>query len=354
MKNSTKTSVISLLSGTIPSKPDWTAIYDLANQHGVAAYLWDRLEPQINDGTIEMPKALMLKWAGTAVAYEQRYTKYEMAISKLAQFYAKHVIKLMILKGYGLSLNYPVPNHRPCGDIDTYNFGEYKRADELLTKETGIKVDNTHHHHTVFSIGGFSVENHYDFQNIHSHKSNAEIEVRLHETLEPCEKSQLKYGGEVYFPSAQFNALFLISHAGMHFASGEMNLRQLLDWAYFVQKDSLKIDWGALQADCTKWGKIKYLDALNAICVDYLGFKSEDFPISSRDDALRDRVLGDILQPEFSEEAPGGFFKTIAWKYRRWRANAWKNAICYPEKPFPTFMRQVWSHLLKPSSITSV
>lgn len=39
-----------------------------------------------------------------------------------------------------------------------------------------IKIDTSHHHHTVFEWEGFTVENHYDFLNVHHHKSNVEME----------------------------------------------------------------------------------------------------------------------------------------------------------------------------------
>ena len=40
----------------------------------------------------------------------------------------------MILKGYGRSLNYPVPALRPCGDINIY----------LYTKDKGLGLGGTH------------------------------------------------------------------------------------------------------------------------------------------------------------------------------------------------------------------
>lgn len=39
---------------------------------------------------------------------------------------------MMVLKGYGLGKNYPAPNHRPCGDIDIWNFGRQEEVDALI------------------------------------------------------------------------------------------------------------------------------------------------------------------------------------------------------------------------------
>ena len=86
---------------------------------------------------------------------------------------------MMVLKGYGLSLNYPIPSHRPCGDVDIWNFGEYRRADKVLHDKLGITVDNSHHHHTTFTFQDQFFENHYDFINVHSHPSSKVVEAKL-------------------------------------------------------------------------------------------------------------------------------------------------------------------------------
>lgn len=48
---------------------------------------------------------------------------YLQAVASLAGFYNAHGYKMMVLKGYACSLNWPRPEHRPCGDIDIWLFG---------------------------------------------------------------------------------------------------------------------------------------------------------------------------------------------------------------------------------------
>ena len=66
----------------------------------------------------------------------------------------------MVLKGYGLSLDWPIPNHRVVGDLDIYNFGKWKEADSFIAEQLGIKIDDGHEHHAVFNFNGVAVENH--------------------------------------------------------------------------------------------------------------------------------------------------------------------------------------------------
>lgn len=49
-------------------------------------------------------------------------------------------------------------------------------------------------------------------------------------------------GEHVYLPSPILHALFLMRHAATHFASEGINLRQVLDWAFFVEKHTKEID----------------------------------------------------------------------------------------------------------------
>ena len=341
----------------------WKELFELAGRQGVAAFVWDTLEGLVNDSGLRIPRELMLGWAGVAMSYEQRYLKYTLSIGRLARLLASHGVGTMVLKGYCSSLDWPVPAHRPCGDIDIWNFGEQQKADGIVASK-GIKVDGSHHHHTVFFIGGFMVENHYDFINVHAHRSSAQIEKEL-KRLAGEEGRLIKMpdtagrdgavipGGQIVAPPVQFNALFLIAHLAAHFGGEDITLRQLLDWAFFVRASAGAIDWKTLQENCRRWNKIRFLDAVNAICVRYLGFEKSLFPVSQRDEKLEDRILADILEPEFSEAEPAkkSLLRTIPFKYRRLKAHRWKNEIVYPEKPLPTMLRLVWSHLLKPSSM---
>lgn len=334
---------------------DWSAIKALSDQHGLSAIVLDgidKLNTNLTNGTNTLPLEFKLEWIGEVLQeYEQRYTQYQKAIGSLAGFYNQHGFKMMVLKGYGLSLNYPKPNHRPCGDIDIWLFGKQKEADALLAKEYGIEIDNEHHHHTVFEWKGFSIENHYDFLNVHHHKSNVELEAILKELGQNDSYSVELNGEVVYMPSANLHALFLLRHSMSNFASTGMQLRQLLDWAFFVENHGREIDWDRLERMVDKFGMKALYEVFNGICVEDLGFDISTFPKVQFDPMLKERVLNDILSREFSEKEEGGFLRRAIFKYRRWKANAWKHELCFNESMASAFWSGVWGHLLKPSSI---
>ena len=349
---------------------DWAALEDLAARQGLSAVVVDGVGKLPEN--MRPPKPVLLQWIGeTLHGFEYRYEQYCKAIAGLASFYNKHGFKMMVLKGYACSLDWPRPEHRPCGDIDIWLFGRQKEADKLV-ESLKFRVDGSHHHHTVFDWGGFTVENHYDFINVYHHKSNAEFEKILKElgtfkvesgefrvegqlngcSVEGCRIPSVEVCGEkVYLPSANLHALFLLKHAMMHFAAEGINLRHLLDWAFFVRAHVDEVDWSWLEGVLEQFGMRKLYDIFNAICVVDLGFDASLFHTVQFDPVLKDKVLNDIMMPEFAENLPNSLIPRLLFKYRRWKGNAWKHELCYKDSLTSAFCSGLVNHMMKPSSI---
>ena len=238
---------------------------------------------------------------------EQDYQSYLCALEKLAGFYKSQDVPMMLLKGYGLSLNYSVPSHRPVGDIDIYLWGRWQEVDRLVQKNLGIAVDNSHHHHSVFWFEGYSVENHYDFVNVHSHRSGSSVEALLKGLAEDkgrAVRHLLPGGTEIFLPSPDLNALFIVRHCASHFAAEKMNLRQLLDWALFVAGHHQEVDWSLFWSEAEMMGMEKFVLCVDAIVVEQLGFDASIFHtpeefrgFAAHNRVLVARVLEDILSP---------------------------------------------------------
>jgi len=334
----------------MPGNIDWNALEAFAAQHGLSALLVDGLE-KLPDFQ-KPPKFILLQWIGEVLQnYEYRYESYCHAISEMAEFYNSHGFKMMVLKGYACSLDWPKPEHRPCGDIDIWQFGRQKEADKLLAKEKGIEIDNSHHHHSVFNWGDFMVENHYDFINVHHHSSNVVFEKILKDHAQDDSHYVNVYGGKVYLPSPNLHALFLLKHTMMHFAAEGISLRQVIDWGFFVKTNGKEVDWIWLESVLDRFGMRRLYDVFNAICVEDLGFHVNTFPRVQFDPMLKDKVLKDILEPEYPEGLPKSVFKRVTFKIRRWRGNAWKHKLSYNDSMWSAFWSGAWNHLLRPSSI---
>lgn len=342
------------------SRTDMNSVFALASQQAIPVLLADGLQmylsahpeakPFANESVADKQKRM--QWLAQVMTYERLYAKHEQAMADLARLYADKGIRIMVLKGYGLSLDWPVPSHRPVGDLDVYTFGKWREADALVAHNCGIKVDDGHEHHTVFNFKGVAVENHYDFINTKAHRDAPKIEARLKTLAEKGWKEIEVQGARIYLPSADFNAIFLIRHMGQHFAGEHLNLRQVLDWGFFVRAHHTEVDWKEASDFLKKIGLYTFFNQVNAICVDYLGFDETVFPSVERKEGLEERILADILHPEFAEEKPSsGLLPIFTFKFRRWWHNRWKHPLVYKEWLLPMFLTLLWSHLRRYKTI---
>lgn len=337
----------------VSDSTDWVELKAVADEQGLTAIVLDGLDKCYTDTTEStemLPLQMKLEWIGEVLQnYEQRYKAYENAIGLLAGWYNQHGFKMMLLKGCACSLEWPRPDHRPTGDIDIWQFGEQKAADKCLTEST--EIDNSHHHHTVFNWKGFTVENHYDFINVHHHRSHTGFEKILKELGQDGSHS-IELGGEkVYLPSPNLHALFLLKHAALHFVGTELTFRQILDWAFFVQKHGVEVDWKMLLPIIEEHGMMPFLNIINAICVGELGFDARIFPTVQFHPEQKDRVVDEIFASVYDGDKDKNLLRRSINRYRRWKGNAWKHDLCYKESMWSAFWSGVWSHLMKPSSI---
>ena len=342
----------------------WKEVIDLSFEQGVAAIAVDGLQRSLEmraesieslELSLDSPELEDVKyeWFGEVFSCEEDYKEYLAKLQELVELYRSEGIRAMVLKGYGLGLNYPIPAHRPTGDVDIYQFGRWEEADALAAAKLGVTVDNSHHHHSVFVWKGLTVENHYDFVNVHSHRSSADVERKL--------KSLATVGRTVDgidLPSADFNALFVIRHIAAHFAAEGMNLRQLLDWALFVRSASAEVDWKAAWECYRRWNMHRFVLCIDEIAVRWLGFERGIFGIpeefadfGASDAALVDRVLEEILHPTRVEGGRGCLPVYVWRRFRQWWLSRWKHRIVYSDSLVSTFLWQVRSHLMKPATL---
>lgn len=348
---------------------NWVRLKALADEQGLSAVILDGIDKchiettestektNINctNLTNMLPLEMKLEWIGEVLQdYEGRCAEYKKAIGSLADFYNRHGFKIMVLKGYACSLDWPKPDHRPCGDIDIWMFGKQKAADVALeasfkNQDSSLSIDNSHHHHSVFNWGEFMVENHYDFINTHVHRSSRRLEAKLKELVEKNYKEKEILGAMVYLPGADFNFLFLLRHMANHFVGKEMTLRQLLDWALFIEHHHEEIDWKEGLAFLEAYGLLRYFNLMALISVERLGFNRDIFHCELKEDELKERVFNDIIVPEYDTPLGKGAFRIMAGKTHRWWSNRWKHRLCYPDSLLSSFVYGVWAKIQKPA-----
>lgn len=282
---------------------NWRVLSQLAIKHGVIAiavdglqslYEYRRLEPETF-----ADKQLRLQMYAQTIAIEQQYQQYCNKMSNLLFFYQQHGIKTMLLKGYGLSLCYPKPNHRPPGDVDVYHFGCGGEADECMKKVLNITIKQNEDKHSTFLYKGLSVENHAIFVNDECHPSLHSLEMFFEKDAKNAIQCSIKHEKEenllAFIPSVNTNALFIPLHLAEHFVHGEASLRQICDWYCFVRIYHSEIDWQIVEEKSKEAGFFKFLCILNAIVIDYLGADKAWFPQWNCDLVLKEKVFQEII-----------------------------------------------------------
>lgn len=307
-------------SEAIPSCLDWMALIGYATSQGVLGITYDALEKLTPECRPDIDN--LMEWSGQVYYQEQAYKEHKEVICQLSKFYTERHIPMVLMKGYGLSLNYPIPNHRPTGDIDLYHCGYGKEADDLAIS-LGAKIKQNEEKHSTYDIKGIHVENHATIICELEHKTLSGVERFLEEELKNNSVLDEEIG--CMLPSYMFNAVYLPLHLGSHFVYEVPNLRQIVDWALFVKTHHSSIDWEKVCDFAMSGGYFKFLCCLNGIVIDYLGISSECFPNWERNKKLEYKVLEEILKSQDSQVS----CTSVASKIRRYFNNRWKYQLVY-------------------------
>lgn len=301
---------------------NWENVIDLSFDQGVAAIAADGLQrvldyaPDLNCG-IDKPEfeSIKYEWFGAPMVCECDYESYVSSVKSLASLYSACGVRMFLMKGYGLSFNYPIPSHRPIGDIDVYLYGKGELADAVVSKKTGISIKQNRDKHSQFFFMNTLVENHATMLGVTVHPCLRALNAALVSEAEHAE--EIKTGSNIWLPSPMFNALFLPYHCGNHFVRGEATVRQLCDWACFVLKYGRDVAWHKVRPLAEKSGYFPFYCCLNGIVQDHLGVPSSCLPQWPRDVNVEAHVLTEILGSRGS--ADNLFQKVLRYFSSRWK-----------------------------------
>ena len=330
-----------------PVLVDWQRVLELASRQGVAGVCFEAFSrlPE----SVRPNDKLFIKWLGHTLLLEDRYNLYREVITRLSDVARGLDMRALVLKGYGCSLNYPQPKHRPCGDIDIFLLDDngshsdrlMQRLEIYLEKKYGINVNYPNGHHSQFMFGGFLVENHSTVLDVDAHKSSVYLNGLL-DTLAAAAEPTIIGNSEIWLPSVKFNSIHLLRHMASDFASVRTTLRNVLDWSSFVTMNT--VDWTFVREVARRANMHRFLDAVNAICVTQFGYPSNIFPIEDIDEKLTKRVLDEILNGTDALVFPsdeGSLWNRVTYallKTRRMWKNRWKYSLVYDESLFESFL----------------
>lgn len=337
------------------TKEDWQVLRAMADKQGVSAIVFDGLNALISSFGTErvVPdidkswwRQFVLEWTSLVMTVEQRNGKQLQVMEDMARLWAAQGCRVMVMKGQACGTFYPKPEHRSPGDIDCYLVkvtGEslevmegYAIGNEIA-KEAGAEVDDGWYKHSQISYKGETFENHQYFvhtrEGKRSKRLNEELVKVIGESLEFRELTE-----STVIPPVQWNAMFLTYHACAHFLSEGLRLKQLLDWAMFLQKHQDDVDWPRFYDFCQRYHLRRFADAATAICVKNMGIKITN-PTITTTSPYAERILQSALYDDDYVFGSG----EGSW-HNRWHLvrnlfhYRWKYEEIYEE----TVWRQLW------------
>ena len=208
---------------------EWAKIREVAITQGLSGVCLDSFDrlPTYNRPN----SAVLLPWIGNALAIERSYNFQLKVLKRFVNLMRDNGVNVLLLKGYELSKYYPMPSHRPCGDIDVYLMGNYEKGNDIV-RQLGINIAHEDDKHCSFVFDGVVVENHKTLLAINQYSADKTSEKQIMKN-----KEYLDLQPEGYYTLKPLdNYIFLLRHLARHFGSEEgFNSRQLLDIMLFLQ-----------------------------------------------------------------------------------------------------------------------
>lgn len=321
------------------STEQWGLLGEKAIAQGVLGFALngvDLLETTPYGPTRELTKQLKLEWIGQVMQIEQG-NKHQMTVmNELAQKWNNEGCRLMVMKGQANSLMYQHPERRSPGDIDCYLFENYQLGNEIAKRE-GAKVDERWYKHSQISYKGELFENHLYFVHTREGKRSKRLQKELELALLVNEWKTFT-DSIVLLPPVQWNAMFLTYHACAHFLSEGLRLKQILDWAMFIQKEQNNVDWKAFYDYCERYHFRRFADAMTAISVDYLGVTIGNDKITTESPYVEKVLKSTLYDADYIYNAGEKIWKSRWHVIRNLFKYRWKYEVIYQES--------VWRQLL--------
>lgn len=316
---------VSDTADTAVTPGSWERIYRMAADHGLSAVVWDgicRLP-----AAQQPPRETRIRWALSAEKLKERYRHQQQTASKLAARFSEEGLRMLLLKGLGLSRDYPLPEHRECGDIDIYLYGQSDKGDRVL-HEIGAHLYFDVPKHSEYVWDGVLIENHRTILNVRRNRTERELNAVLVRLLEKEGTHGLAPG--IQAPRATFNAIFLIRHAAVHFQKEGIVLRHLCDWACFLTRHWDEIDHALFRTAMEDYRMDRFADLMTAAAVEYLGaevpgpeceagmlgrFMEEVLTLSPMPDKPLPRLLRKLSGPYRNRWRLRKVLRTPVWRY---------------------------------------
>ena len=317
-----------------PENIDWSGVIRLSYEQKVSALAVDGLKASGYDPRegksaqqLEELNAVLTPWFEDVKNTEDSYAYYQEVLSTLCQIFAANGLRTIILKGYGLSLNYPVPAHRRSGDIDIFLIDEdgkpaAEKGDEIIRQSLNLPVTRKNgSNHSVFIFKSICVENHYELRGPFLKTDAEKIFYGRLKELVVKDIVPIEHVAGAYSPSPTFNAIYLMRHMIGNLSNRSICFRQMMDWVTFIRIYGDDVDWKLVEDIQKDAGLFRFASDMKAVITKAL--YPEKVSDAVNNDTI-DKLLAYIVKPT----QPG---RTIIRRFTFYYKNRWMTRYLFDE-----------------------
>ena len=198
-----------------------------------------------------------------------------------------------IIKGYACSVWYPAPELRQLGDVDFYVApGDIPRAGALLKANGYTPGGKGHSRHELYFKDHVRFEMHFELPGIPEGPAGDACRKAADGLIARSSVRETPFGA-MRLPSVYDHGLVVLLHLAHHLTNSGVGLRQLCDWAVFVDTMNGEQFDRLYGKTLQTLGLRRFADCLNDLCARYLG--CTETGAKDVDPALSDALLADIL-----------------------------------------------------------
>ncbi|MCQ2193568.1 MAG: nucleotidyltransferase family protein [Paludibacteraceae bacterium] len=219
-----------------PSGKEWKALFEMAQIQSLVGITFAGV--QILEAQGQCPdESLYFLWMGLSVKVRLRNEIANKQCIELQKRLSDEGIKSCILKGQGVALSYgKLSTLRQCGDIDIW---VDETIEECVRKVRSLGVE-VHNINIVHAKAKFFKSTEVEIHFRPSCFYNPIINNRFIHWISEMKTEQMgNQMHEMVVPTVEFNLVYLLIHIYRHLLNEGVGLRQLMDYYFVLQTNSL-------------------------------------------------------------------------------------------------------------------
>jgi len=276
----------------------WNQLLVMAGEHGVDAIVMDGLRPFIQNGSLRLKKDLLEKWNARVVAIENSNHEMNDVLSEIFKVFSHQQLRPILMKGLGMALLYPVPEHRTCRNIDIF-FTYVPQADKAdeWARANGKKTDEGDKRKLSYYWRDKRIENHRYMQVLMNRRLNKQLQRIVNGEIRCCDSSYIEINGvrvEVLPPT--MNLLLLLIDISRKVTDDGLDLKQIVDLGLFLRRMGDRVDFVKFQLWIESLKMVRMAQVIGILLIKMFDFEKDEIPfVHHENDTAAKTLLKEVM-----------------------------------------------------------